>query len=282
VELAESGATTIVTLGNTATQAILQTKQGITSLRTGAPKSSPLFPEARIIPTFHPAACLRSGDYFPYLVRDVGKVNQGAEEFWVEPSWTLADDEDSVFEALEMVRDQAEWLVVDIEVGIDRDTYFGHAERYEWLCVGLSWAPDKALIIGEEALRSAEVRKDLLETLRQKRLIAHNTKFDNAGLGGGLPFEFDTMLASYCLDERPGTNSLDYCATEELGSPPWKHEIDRYKPRMSRMPLFHALFFISTVPTTPQPSSNCSTSTVPSSQSKGLPLFMIGWYTTTN
>lgn len=58
----------------------------------------------------------------------------------------------------------------------------------------------------------------LLET---KQLIAHNGKFDIAGMwkyGHGKLF-FDTMLASYCVDERPGTHGLKYLAAEILGAP---------------------------------------------------------------
>ncbi len=51
----------IVTLGNPATQSLLETKVGITRLR-GAVQTYPHLPEVKVIPTFHPAYLLRSPD----------------------------------------------------------------------------------------------------------------------------------------------------------------------------------------------------------------------------
>lgn len=42
---------------------------------------------------------------------------------------------------------------------------------------------------------------------------------------------FDTMLANYCLDERPGHHGLEAMASEYLGAPQWKGELDKYKGR---------------------------------------------------
>ncbi len=51
----------IVTLGNPATQALLQTKVGITRLR-GEIQTYPRIPSIKVIPTYHPAYLLRSPD----------------------------------------------------------------------------------------------------------------------------------------------------------------------------------------------------------------------------
>jgi DNA polymerase-1 len=69
--------------------------------------------------------------------------------------------------------------------------------------------------------------KKLLDT---KKWICHNGKFDLAGLRQfGTPvLYFDTMLASYVLDERPGVHSLGYLGVELLGTPDWKSVISQY------------------------------------------------------
>ena len=223
-ELESHQPTTIVTLGNTATQVVLDNKVGITKARIGRPKKSRHFPDAAIIPTYHPAACLRSGDFFPYLLRDVGKINEDVDGYWQEPKYLVVDDEKSALQAIGELEAFDE-LTVDIEVGIDRDTFFGHAERYQWLCIGVAYKPAGVVVFGEQALKSEKVQAALRSLFERKKLTGQNFKFDRAGLGGG-NFVFDTMLASYTLDERPGTNSLDYNATEELGAPPWKYEIE--------------------------------------------------------
>jgi DNA polymerase-1 len=99
------------------------------------------------------------------------------------------------------------------------------------LCVGLAYGPDAAIVIGEQALKDPGVIGALRELLRAKRLIAQNGKFDLAGLYphvGALDLYFDTMLAHYVLDERPGNHSLDQMGQEYLGAPDWKGVIKRY------------------------------------------------------
>ncbi len=226
----------IVTLGNTATQAILGTREGITSVRVGPPKRSPYFPEADVIPTFHPAACLRSSDYFPDLVTDIGKVNPVVEVRFEPPVYKVFDDSHSAVQALEELhrRSDVRDLVVDIECGFEKDTEFDHPDHYQMLCVGLGYAPGKVAVIGEEALKSPRVEKAMGKLLTSdKNIVAHNGKFDLAGLsryGRGVLGD-DTMLASYLCDERRGTNGLKYLAVELLGAPQYDDEIREYVPK---------------------------------------------------
>ena len=63
----------IVTLGNPATQALLQTKLGITRLR-GAIQIYPRIPSIKVIPTYHPAYLLRSPDKKKETWEDLKKV----------------------------------------------------------------------------------------------------------------------------------------------------------------------------------------------------------------
>src|SRR6266699_1176575 len=57
-ELQDAKVQSVVALGNSASQSLLGGKDGITKLRVGPPRS-PQGAEYQVIPTFHPAACLR-------------------------------------------------------------------------------------------------------------------------------------------------------------------------------------------------------------------------------
>ncbi|MBS1812465.1 MAG: uracil-DNA glycosylase [Acidobacteria bacterium] len=63
----------IVTLGNPATQGLLETKVGITKLR-GEFQDYPRFPGIKVLPTFHPAYLLRSPDKKREAWEDLKKV----------------------------------------------------------------------------------------------------------------------------------------------------------------------------------------------------------------
>jgi DNA polymerase-1 len=132
-----------------------------------------------------------------------------------------------------MLRWEPRDLVIDIEVGVEKDTHFDHPDQYQLLCVGLGYATSKVAVVGETALRDTAVRSLLRRVLERHRVVAHNGKFDVAGLWiivhGTL--SFDTMLAHYALDERPGTHGLKYLAVEELGAPQYDLEIKRFVGR---------------------------------------------------
>jgi len=220
----------IIPLGNTAAQSILRTQVGITQLRVGPGQSSEEFPGVRIIPTVHPAACLRQSDMFPSLATDIGKV-VAKSELWSEPEWKLFDTPVEAIKVLRELEQRASDLVVDIEVDIEKDTAFDHPNNYGLLCVGLSHATGKAVVIGEHALEDRAVVSALGDCLRASRIIAQNGKFDLAGLYphvGKLTLYFDTMLASYVLDERPGVHGLKHMAVEYLGAPKYDEEIKKY------------------------------------------------------
>lgn len=130
------------------------------------------------------------------------------------------------------LREDLEEVAIDIEVDIDKDTGFDHPNQYGMLCVGISYSEDAGIVIGEEALKDKGVLEALRALLTSKRITAQNGKFDNAGLYphlGALVLAFDTMLAHYVLDERPGIHGLEMMAIEYLGSPSWKKELDKYK-----------------------------------------------------
>lgn len=237
-ELRRSGAADVVALGGTAASALIDDQRSITKLRVGPAK----LPTAglagssvrRVVPTWHPAYCLRKADAFPALVSDIGKLKDREGNAWSAPRWRAYDDVASATAVLAELEAVATHIVVDIEVGIEKDTAFDHPNNYELLAVGLGYARGKAVVLGENALRDRSVLDGLKRLLGKVHIIAHNGKFDLGGLYphiGGQTLWFDTMLASYCLDERPGNHGLKVLAVERLGAPQYDLEIQQFVPR---------------------------------------------------
>lgn len=242
-EIQQHGSSTLVALGGTAVSECSDDPRSITVLRVGPPKA----PSRRLrdvnverfVATWHPAYTLRNADAFPTLVDDFGKVNRNDAGKWTPPNWQYYDEPPVAIDAIQALMKFQDTtgryeLVVDIEVGIEKDTSFDHPNKYQMLSVGLAWDKGVAAVIGEEALKDAEVRMVLDSLLRKSKLIAHNGKFDLAGLYPLFPkleLWFDTMLAHYVLDERPGGHGLKVLAVERLGAPQYDDEIKQYIPR---------------------------------------------------
>lgn len=241
-EIIDYGATDIVALGGTAGTLLVDHPGTITTLRVGPPKPLAFWVhgsedpgrDIRVIPTWHPAYCLRSADAFPALVTDIGKLKEVSNGSWSEPVWRSFDDPADALKVIDELQQLEGPLVIDIEVGFDKDEGFDHPNNYSLLCVGICYARGKAVVLGERALADDDVANGLRTLLRSHRLIGHNGKFDLEGLYprlGALELWFDTMLASYCLDERPGNHGLKVLAVEKLGAPRYDEEIKKYVPR---------------------------------------------------
>lgn len=239
-ELQDRGVETVVALGNSASESLLG-QSGVTKLRVGPPKVHPDRPELKVIPTIHPAVCLRQGDQFPNLVTDIGKVN-ATHGNWTPPEYIVARTDDEAIDLMDaidarlsegtgLLDNPERILVVDIEVDIEKDTAFDHPNHYGMLCVGIGYDRRKVLVLSEGVMESEAVRDRLGKLLRTHRLVAQNGKFDLAGLfpiTGGLELWFDTMLASYVFDERPGVHGLKFMAVEYLGAPQYDEEVKKY------------------------------------------------------
>lgn len=150
---------------------------------------------------------------------------------WNPPEYVVADEEEFALACIEEVSNRTDRVVVDIECGIEKDKSFDHPNRYQMLCVGVGYAKGKVLVVGENAFGFASVRDALRRLFTRVKIIAHNGKFDLGGLYptlGDVQLYFDTMLAHYCLDERPGYHGLKDLGVEILGTPAWEHEIQKY------------------------------------------------------
>jgi uracil-DNA glycosylase family 4 len=237
-ELAKCEPETILLLGNTAKETLYpEVRTGITEFRVGPPREHPDYPGAAVIATFHPAACLRNGDSFPSLLRDVGKANQTIWTKWEPPIYKAFEDVHEAIQALKELGNRYKDLVVDIEVGVDKDSDFSHPDTL--LCVGISYRPNTAVVFGEAPCQDQRFRRLLRDVLNSSRVTCHNGKFDIQVLMrmGILDNPYclteDTMYYSYALDERKGVHGLKYLAVEELGAPQYDDEIKVFVPKKS-------------------------------------------------
>jgi uracil-DNA glycosylase family 4 len=196
----------------------------ITSARVGAPRHNEQH-NVEVVATWHPAYFMHNADRYPSFVHDIGKLSHPMPT-WEEPIFFVWNDIPQAVSLLERLLDANDKFVVDIEVGVDKDL-MGHPERYAWLCIGVCVEKGVVHIFGEEALKSRRVL-DLFDRMMQtKEITCHNGKFDLAAFKDGR-LHFDTMIASYILDERQGVHSLDFLSQELLGSPDWKHIVKPY------------------------------------------------------
>ena len=229
-ELLDSGAPDVLALGTPAAEVLYGKGNGITRARVGPPRTSTLVPGKRVVAAFHPAYTMRATDHFPTLVADVGKLVGESQSDWEPPQFRAYEQPEDALAVIEALK-QYDKIVVDIECGIEKDISFDHPNRYQMLSVGICYARDKAVVIGETALGNDAVRKALGDYLRACRVIAHNGKFDIAGLQpilGIVPLWADTMLASYALDSRPGGHGLKVLAIEKLGAPDYEQDVKMY------------------------------------------------------
>jgi len=233
-EIEESGVEKIIAVGKTASHALVDSKASMRKLRVGPPKPYKVDSTISVIPTWHPAYSLRSPDSFPDLVYDFGKVKQVFDNVWVEPQYRVIDDIVLAERAMQKLSDGCDRLVLDIECGVEKDTAFVHPSEFPLLCVGFAYAPKRAVVFGENAVNHPRFPGLLRQLLSRVKLIAHNGKFDLAGLrnvAGKQLLWFDTMLSSYCLNERSGGHGLKQLSIEKLGAPDYEQAIREYIPR---------------------------------------------------
>lgn len=218
----------VVAMGNTAASKFMGKTTKITQDRVGPPKDTGK--GYKLIPTVHPAACLRNPNLFTLFAADIGKMKPQAQIKWEPPQYKAYDNEHKAIRVIQELQSRGNRLVIDLEVGEDKDDTYGHPNTL--LACGIAYEAGKAVVIGERALQSARVREALSTLLREKDITCHNGKYDLGTLyrmGLGIfKLANDTMFKAYSLDEVPGTKGLKYQSQERLGCPDWDSEIKPY------------------------------------------------------
>jgi uracil-DNA glycosylase family 4 len=196
----------IISLGNTALQA-LTGRSGITKHR-GRPVQ---LGDATVIPTFHPAAALRSSHYLPHIKADLRAAKRILSG---DASGRLHTRTRLICNGLQL-QALIRKLEESPEIAFDVETTGLH----EWepnarvVTLGVSWAPGEAAVIplfhssSEKYESLSQVWMNYLKYVledKTKKFIAHNAKFDAKWMakeGINIPVTFDTMIAAHLLDE---------------------------------------------------------------------------------
>lgn len=248
-ELDTAGVDTLVLMGNSSVKAVLppsEARKGITKLRAGPPKLLNIDGHDEpftVVPTFHPAACMRNQTQFPLMVSDLGKaIAKKKPDLWYEPEIHVVDE---TWEALAVLKELSHESfytdfapVVDTESGRDKDISYGRDDGAygRILCVGLGLSggqyEDNVWVFSDRSLQphpifGNRVRDEMRDWFHSSGVIMQNGKYDigvlMSFLDSAKPFRlrFDTMLASYCLNENGGVHGLKYMGQELLGCPDW-------------------------------------------------------------
>jgi uracil-DNA glycosylase family 4 len=195
--------THLLSLGNTALQ-VTTGRSGITKYRG---RTFPLG-DCVVLPTFHPAAALRSPKYLPTIKADFAAFARLVDGAPSEGPTTK----------VKVVRTPAQlnWLIKQITdapvVAFDLET----TGLEEWhsdsqiVTLGLSWGAGTAAVVPihhpeRRGMAPSQVLRRLKPVLEgHPKLVAHNAKFDArwlASAGIFVDVKFDTMLAAHMLDE---------------------------------------------------------------------------------
>jgi len=209
----------IITLGNVPTQVLLGGKIGITKLRG---KLVP-FNGSLLMPTYHPAAVLRTIKYFQDFVMDIRRaiscVDTPESTTPEHPDFEVTTDYHKVLREME----EAPFAVLDLETtGLD-------FTRDHTICYVM--ATENKVYILPEAVSSMQGFREALGNCKAK-WSGHNAKFDRNfmlyELGVPVHFSFDTMLAHYLLDERGGVHGLKEVCASMFGAPDWEAELQTH------------------------------------------------------
>lgn len=192
----------------------------------------------RVIVTNNPAMVIRDDGTFPELVRDFRLAINPLPKPKL-PEVTAIDDISQARTAVEkMFESITAGTIVscDIEArGIDGES--GLSKDAQIVCSGFSTRTERAVVFGERCCTNRAFLRDYLSKLytrKDVRYLWHNGKYDIKVLrthGINARVDEDSMLLSWCLDERPGNpesgaggHSLEWLLKDELGWP--KYEPD--------------------------------------------------------
>lgn len=192
----------------------------------------------RVWATIHPASLLYQSGAFPDFARDLEAIPDmltGANPQIVDID-SLPNRIITTVEELQDFILEVEALPLDAWVSADDETTGFNYNEDRLLCIAFSTDGESSIVIAEELMGETDLLLKLL-TLPRLRWTYHNAKFDaqfeRAKLGTDVQVQDDTMMMSYALDERRGTNGLDYLATEYELAPDYKKIAHQYLKKKS-------------------------------------------------
>lgn len=222
-----AGATTIIACGREAAYGVLGVSN-IASNRGYVHKRAVGDKVQRVIVTNNPAMVLRDDRSFPEIMRDFRLAISPLPT----PKMPKVRVIDSVDEALEALPEIVESVTNADIVASDIET---RGFSSEIVCFGISVRPERAVVFSENVCKSEHTTAIMRAIYEQPdtKYLWHNGKYDIKALrrnGIDARVDEDTMLVSWCLDERPGDpesgaggHSLEWLLKDELG---W----EKYEP----------------------------------------------------
>jgi uracil-DNA glycosylase family 4 len=198
----------------------------------------------RVIITNNPAIVLRDDRTFPELVRDFRlAIDPLPEPKLPKVKWIddLEEAQEVANQVLEQISDTSKsgTVIVSSDLEVSRDSPKAPSHTGRITCAGFSIRPERAVVFGESPCSDDRFRSDYLRELygfqaQEASYLWHNGKYDVKVLrANGITncrVDEDSMLLSWCLDERPGDpesgaggHSLEWLLKDELGWP-------RYEP----------------------------------------------------
>ena len=199
----------------------------------------------RVIVSSNPAVAIRNDGTYPDLVRDF-RLALNPLPVPDLPKVRIIDTYEEAVEAVATMREQLcenpTLISSDLETrGTDEAApkdiekkRAGLRHTAEVVCAGFSIRPERAVVFGENVClhpQGMELLAGLWE-IPQCRYLWHNGKYDVKVLwthGIEASVDEDTLLLSWCLDERPGDpesgaggHSLEWLLKDEIGWPKYE------------------------------------------------------------
>lgn len=193
----------------------------------------------RVIATSNPAVVLRKAENFPDLVKDF-RLALKPKPIPELPTVRYTDD----------LHEAERWIQTILKacpprLSSDLETQ-GLVTGARIVAIGLSSTGSRAVAFGKSVCGDTDFLRRYFGPLYEDRRIQfvwHNGKFDVKQLrakGIKARVDQDTLLMSYCLDERPGSHSLDYLLMDELGWPMYEPEsVKKWKSRLNTLTKQH-------------------------------------------
>ena len=203
----------------------------------------------RVIVTSNPAVVVRDDANYPNILRDF-RLALDPLPVAVLPRVRVIDDLDEAREAIKEMDAMIEsgtLIASDIETrGVGEHDGLAHDSQI--VCAGFAIRPERAVVFGEKVCGTKEGLEELWTLWHRDdcKYLWHNGKYDAKLLrvnGVDAVVDEDTMLLSWCLDERPGDpesgaggHSLEWLLKDELGWPKYESASVRAFKKTGQLP----------------------------------------------
>lgn len=230
----------VVAMGNTAVQAVLNRKEGVTALR-----GTPIFShelDLWVTATFNPGALMKSPKYFADFQEDIGKIStqmygdaNALKKELETKTWLISNVKDAL-KVIAFLKEQK-------KVSCDIETQGFNFRKHKIYCVAFTWEKGSAVVFKGELLDDPVVRIQLGTLMESPnvKFVWQGGKFDvkffRSQLAIQAKVDIDIMLKHYAIDERRGTHDLETLSQTLLGAADYKTAFwKKWKPHIANLP----------------------------------------------